>query len=165
MTMPAMLTMAAAALAAAQPGPPPPDLGWLAGYWLSCEDGREVSETWSDPRGGVMVGSSLTVGGGGRVAWEQMRIGPAPAGGLAFFARPSGQAAAEFALVRGGPGEAVFENPAHDFPQRVIYRRAGDVLTGRIEGRAGGREQAAQWRYRAAPLNARCATAAEGERG
>ena len=21
---------------------PRPDLGWMAGYWLSCEDGREV---------------------------------------------------------------------------------------------------------------------------
>jgi hypothetical protein len=23
-------------------------LAWMSGYWLSCDDGREVSETWSD---------------------------------------------------------------------------------------------------------------------
>ncbi|HYE87055.1 MAG TPA: DUF6265 family protein [Vicinamibacterales bacterium] len=68
----------------------------------------------------------------------------------------TGQPAAAFPLVRSGPGEAVFENPSHDFPQRVIYRREGDRLTGRIEGRSNGTEQAMEWHYRAAPLNAGC---------
>lgn len=49
-----------------------------------------------------------------------------------------GQSAASFPLVRLSGQEAVFENPQHDFPQRVIYRRDGDRLTGRIEGRIGG---------------------------
>lgn len=134
--------------------PPPPDLSWLAGYWLSCEDNREVSETWSDPRGGVMLGSSIAMDGG-KVSWEQTRIGPS-ASGTAFFAMPSGQAPAEFALVSIKAGEAVFENPAHDFPQRVIYRRDGDRLTGRIEGHSGGKPASAEWHYRTAPLNTRC---------
>ena len=143
-------------LGAAQPGPDPaqPDLDWLAGYWLSCEDGVEVSETWSDRRGGIMLGSSIT-SGDDSFGWEQIRI-EASAEGLSFHAQPRDQAAAVFRLVRGGPGEVVFENPGHDFPQRMIYRRDGDRLTGRIEGMAGGREQAMEWHYRAAPLNARC---------
>ncbi|MGQ0558709.1 MAG: DUF6265 family protein [Sphingosinicella sp.] len=147
------------ALVTVQAAANPPQ--WLAGYWLSCEAGREVSETWSDPRGGIMLGSSLTVSATGRLSWEQTRIGPASSGtGLAFFALPSGQAAAEFPLLRASPGEVVFENRAHDFPQRVIYRRAGEALLGRIEGTIGGRERSAEWHYRAAPLNARCERAA-----
>ena len=150
--------MIAALLLALQPAPAAaaaPDLGWLAGYWLSCADGRETSETWSDRRGGVMLGSSLTRRGE-RVGWEQMRIEESD-GRLAFVAQPQGAAAPTvFPLVRSGPGEAVFENPQHDFPQRVIYRRDGDSLTGRIEGRTARGESAAEWRYRAAPLNQRC---------
>lgn len=149
----AVVTAALVALQSPQPAPQP-DLDWLAGYWLSCEDGVEVSETWSDRRGGIMVGTSLTLGDDA-FGWEQTRI-EADEAGLTFHAQPRGQAAAAFRLVRSGPGEAVFENPDHDFPQRVIYRREGDRLTGRIEGQAGGREQAIEWHYRAASLNERC---------
>ena len=36
----------------------------------------------------------------------------------------------------------VFANPAHDFPQRVIYKVASDgSLLGRVEGRENGREK------------------------
>ena len=149
---------AIAALALAAPpalAPDAPDLSWLAGYWLSCGNGREVSETWSDPRGGILMGYAITTGAGGS-SWEQMRIEsgvPGP-GDTGFVAQPRGAAApVAFRLVRSRPREAVFENPAHDFPQRVIYRREGNRLTGRIEG-AGGRSM--EWRYRSAPLNARC---------
>lgn len=151
-----MNLLLAAALAGAQPAEPP-DLSWMAGYWLSCDDGREVSETWSDRRGNVMLGTSLTVGRNGNSSHEQAQIAFTPEAGVRFIAQPSGQPSAEFRLVRSGLGEAVFENPEHDFPQRVIYRREGDRLTGRIEGTAGGREQAVEWHYRAASLNERCA--------
>ena len=149
------LLMAVAA-ASAQPAPAPaqPDLDWLSGYWLTCDGGVEVSETWSQRRGGIMLGSSITFGDDS-FGWEQTRI-EASEDGLTFHALPRGQPPAEFRLIRGGPGEAVFENPAHDFPQRVIYRREGDRLTGRIEGVSGGQAQSMEWHYRAAPFNSRC---------
>lgn len=50
----------------------------------------------------------------------------------------------------------MFENLDHDFPQRVIYIRKGDNLTGRIEGIAEGKQRAAEWHYRLSPLNATC---------
>ena len=131
-----------------------PNLDWLAGYWLSCEDGVEVSETWSSRRGGIMLGSSITIGDDA-FGWEQTRI-EASEEGLVFHAQPRSQPPASFRLIRSGPMEVVFENPEHDFPQRVIYRRDGDRLTGRIEGQADDREQVMEWHYRFAPLNARC---------
>ena len=151
-----MSLLLAAALAVAQPAEVP-DLRWLAGYWLSCEDGREVSESWSDRRGDIMLGGMLTVRRDGRSGFEQARIAFSSGGQATFIAQPSGQSTAEFRLVRGGPAEAVFENPTHDFPQRVIYRREGERLIGRIEATSGGREQWMEWHYRAAPLNTRCA--------
>jgi hypothetical protein len=131
------------------------DLSWMAGYWLSCEGGREVSETWNDPRGGVMAGVTLTVGRLGRGAVEFTRIATVD-GRLAFLAQPNGVAATTFTLIESAPGRAVFENPDHDFPQRVVYSREGDMLTGRIEGLANGQPQSMTWTYTAASLNSRC---------
>lgn len=133
----------------------PPDLSWLAGYWLDCSNGREVSETWSDPRGGLIVGHNVTLRGG-RAGFEAAHIGPTPDGGLAYHAQPDGAPATPFVLIEHGPGRAVFSNPENDFPHRILYSRDGDVLTARIEGEIDGRARAVDWRFHRAELNARC---------
>ena len=38
-----------------------------------------------------------------------------------------------------------FENPTHDFPQRIIYFKKGDKLCARIEGKMQGKEAAEEW--------------------
>jgi len=131
-----------------------PDLSWMSGYWLSCADGEEVSETWSDPRGGLMVAHGVTLARG-RVSFEMLRVGPHE-GGLAYFAQPGGRAATIFLAIEVAPNRVVFANPKHDFPQRIIYARTGDVMTARIEGEINGRAEAMEWRYERAELNARC---------
>jgi hypothetical protein len=50
----------------------------------------------------------------------------------------------------------VFEDLAHDFPQRVIYERKGDRLAARIEGMMGGKLEAMDWGFSAAKLNEGC---------
>lgn len=134
---------------------PAPDLSWLAGYWLDCSGGREASETWSDPRLGLVVGHAVTVRNG-RSGFESAHIGPASDGGLAYFARPEGAPATPFRLIESGPQRVVFANPANDFPHRILYQREGDVLTARIEGADDDETRSAQWTFNKAELNARC---------
>lgn len=56
-----------------------------------------------------------------------------------YEAHPSGQAAAEFRGILVSDTALVFENPEHDFPQRIGYTRVGpDSLAGWIEGDSGG---------------------------
>jgi hypothetical protein len=147
---------AALALQAASPGQP--DLDWMAGYWLQCAPGREVAELWTTRRGGVMLGISVTVG---RQAFgfEQVRIETTHDGAtMQYVALPRGaQAETVFRMSRAGPREAVFDNSAHDYPQRIVYRREGDVLVARTEGANGADGQ--EWRYRRAALNERCPAA------
>ena len=143
------------AAALLQTAAPAPDLSWLAGYWLDCSDGREASETWSDPRAGLIVGHSVTVRKG-RSGFESARIAPLKDGGLAYFAQPDGAPATPFRLIDSGPQRAVFANPDNDFPHRIIYDRAGDVLTARIEGADDDENRSVQWRFNRAELNARC---------
>lgn len=135
-----------------------PDLGWMAGYWLSCDGGRQVAETWSPPRVNLMAGTSITVRNG-RVGWELSRIaptGPAADAPLAYFAMPEGQAPATFPVVESGPNRVVFEQPAHDFPKRVVYERDGDVLNARIEGEIDGQMRTIRWQFHKAEFNSNC---------
>lgn len=149
------------ALAAVLASPVTADaLSWMSGYWLSCDSGREVSETWSDPRGGMMLGSALTLENGQLTGFEASRISAADANGgnIAYFAGVDGAPPVVFPAVEANGRRVVFENPTHDFPQRVIYERVGDTLNARIEGRVGNQDQAMAWTYHKADLNTRCPT-------
>ena len=134
-----------------------PDLSWMAGYWLDCSGGREASETWSDPRAGLLVGHTVTVRNG-RSGFEFARIAPLQDGVLAYVAQPGGAAPTPFRLIESGPQRVVFANPANDFPHRILYQRAGDVLTARIEGADDDETRSAEWTFNKAQLNARCPT-------
>ena len=120
-------------------GPSVSDLDWLAGCWAS--DGQEAGsgENWMRPAGGMMLGVSRTVRAGKAIAFEFMRISESEDGGIAFIAAPAGQNATSFNLIALGDRAVAFENPAHDFPQRIIYRLVSATrLLARIEGTIDG---------------------------
>ena len=122
-------------------------LSWLAGCWTQPRTNGLVEEHWMTPRGGSMLGMSRTVVGGKMVEYEFLRI--AVVGGtLAYVAKPSGQAEATFPVKSIDDGAVVFENLAHDFPQRIIYRRTPDgAVTARIEGTVKGEARGRDFPY------------------
>lgn len=131
-------------------------LGWLAGCWAVVDGERGTGEVWMAPAGGTLVGVSRTVRDGRTVGWELMRIRETEAGGLELVAQPSRQEGGTFPLVRLGAHEAIFENPQHDFPQRILYRLGDDGvlrarIEGRIDGRIDGRELAVDFPMRRSP--------------
>jgi hypothetical protein len=114
-------------------------LDWLAGCWAN-EGGEPGSgEQWMPAAGGTLLGVSRTVRGGRTVEWEFVQIRETTDGRIDYVANPSGQEQAAFRLVSLEGTAAVFENPAHDFPQRILYRRDGDALRARIEGSLEGK--------------------------
>lgn len=158
--MAAMTLAMAAGIAGAAPAQdwqPQPDLSWLGGYWLECDGDREVAETWSERVGGIQIGYSITRGLQA-FSWELMRIearGDKPTD-LAFTAQPRGGEPTVFPLLSAGTHEVVFENKAHDFPQRITYRRDGNRLTGTISGTTDGKMDSMSWIYQAAAQNSHC---------
>ncbi len=123
-------------------------LEWLAGCWRLSRGGSVVDEQWLRPLGGVMLGSSRTVRGGKTVEYELMVL-RYTADGATYEAHPSGQAVATFTSRSAPTGaEIVFENPAHDFPQRVGYRRASaDSVVAWISGPAGSSTRTIEFPY------------------
>ena len=125
---------------------------WISGYWLSCENGRETAESWIGAGTGTLLGTNLSGGG-----FEFLRIAANEDGGLSYYSMPNGASPpTAFALTTNADQRAVFENLQHDFPQRIIYERDGDVLVARIEGTMDGRAESMQWRFERAEQDAHC---------
>jgi hypothetical protein len=53
-------------------------------------------------------------------AFEYLRIVERD-GGLVYIAQPGGKTPTEFVLTELTKTRAVFENPRHDYPKRVVY--------------------------------------------
>ena len=141
------------AAAAAQAGTPPrayriEDLAWMRGDWQTTQGATRSDEHWSGVAGGTLIGMSRTVAGDRTVFFEYLRI-EARGGEIYYVAHPQARTpGTDFRLVRLEGQEAVFENPAHDFPKRIVYRRNGDgTLTARVEGGGGEKEKAQEYRY------------------
>ncbi len=135
-----------------QAGPDVDRLSWLSGCWTQPRANGLVEEQWMAPRGGSMLGMSRTVIGGKTVEYQFLRIAVVDSV-LAYVAKPSGQAEAAFPMKSIDDGVVVFENLAHDFPQRIIYRRNADgSVTARIEGTVKGESRGRDFPY------TRCAT-------
>ena len=124
-------------------------LAWLAGTWSFERNGRVVTEQWMKPAGGTMLGMSHTVANGKTVEYEFIVIRADAAGDLCYVAKPSGQPEASFKLVRVTAREAVFENPAHDYPQQVSYTLQDDgTLLAAIDGARNGKARRVEFPYR-----------------
>lgn len=117
------------------------DLGaasWLGGCWEMRRGPSVTQEMWMAPSGGAMLGVSRNVVRDTVREWEHLMLGPTPSG-LAYVAKPARQAETAFAATQISDSLLVFENPQHDFPQRILYRRRGaDSVIARIEGPRGG---------------------------
>jgi hypothetical protein len=138
----------AAAAAGAQSGAQVDRLAWLSGCWSQPRANGGVEEHWMAPLGESMLGMSRTVVSGKTVEYEFLRIAVVN-GTLAYVAAPSGQTETAFPLKTLEDGVVVFENPSHDFPQRVIYRRNADAsVTARVEGTVDGKTRGQDFPYR-----------------
>lgn len=114
-------------------------LSWLGGCWNLQGTETGSGEQWMPLAGGSMLGVSRVIHQSRTVAFEFMRIAQDTDGSIAFYAQPSGKPPTRFAVNRINDREVVFENPGHDFPQRVSYRLASPTqLHASIEGTQGG---------------------------
>jgi len=111
------------------------DFAWLAGRWRIEQADRLVDEQWMAPAGGLMMGMARTVQSGKVREYEFTLLRQEPNGDIFYVASPSKQTETSFKLTSLRNGEAVFENPEHDVPKKVIYAQQPDgSLLASIEG-------------------------------
>jgi len=127
-------------------GDPLAPLAWLEGCWRGTAGPREFHEHWLPLRGSVMVGASQTAVQNKTTVYEFLRLEARP-DGVYYVVRPSGKDEFAFRLTEatldrseGRSDESfVFALPAHDFPQKITYRRASQgwlyaTLDGKVDG-------------------------------
>jgi len=139
----AILLLATAASLAQKPAQKSPtlaDLAWLTGCWEGREGEAIIEEVWSKPSGGTMLGFGRTVKDGKTTTFEFMQIRETN-GSLTYMPQPEGGTRVDFPLKDSFAGKMIFENPEHDFPQRVIYEPQGRLLLAAIEGTYKGKAE------------------------
>ena len=132
---------------ARQPKPTIDALVWMAGAWSGTARGIEMEEQWTLPKGNSMIGMHRDVGRGRTLGFEFLRI-EQEGDAIVYLSMPNGRSpATPFPLKEVSGTRVVFENPAHDFPQRIIYWKDGADLCARIEGTNNGKEGSQEWRW------------------
>ncbi|MCG8436167.1 MAG: DUF6265 family protein [Gammaproteobacteria bacterium] len=117
------------------------ELSFLSGCWQGELNGDNyVSEHYSNPSGGVILGLVKTVSGDKLDFFEFLRI-IQRGEQIIYVPYPKGKPGnVEFILVEIEPDKAVFENLDYDFPQRITYRLLADnnlltQIAGTVEGK------------------------------
>ena len=116
-----------------------PPLDWITGHWCADLGEEIVEEYWLPPHGGVALGLSRARTAQETTAFEFLRIADIE-GVRSYIAQPGGRAPTIFKQTAGGERWIRFENPDHDFPQRIEYRREGDALEAQIAGPGQNRQ-------------------------
>jgi hypothetical protein len=142
----ATIGLAGFAAVAMTPAPQVADLEWLKGSWVAEYADGWTEEQWTDARGGVMLGTNRSGKGAKATGFEYMRIAADDKGGVSFWGSPLGAPPVAFRLISLNAQKAVFENPAHDYPTRIVYRLEDGVLTGTVSGPEG--KNPLSWTFR-----------------
>ena len=125
---------------------PPPMPAFLAGCWeQKRDDGGWTEECWTDPRGGLMIGSGRDGKGDAVRHWEWMRIERNTDGSVTFFGSPKGAPAVGFKATQADGKSITFINASHDYPQRVRYVATESGLDAEVSLADGSKPE--RWTY------------------
>ncbi|HYP06881.1 MAG TPA: DUF6265 family protein [Bryobacteraceae bacterium] len=125
-------------------------LAFMAGCWA----GPGTYEMWMKPEAGSVMGMGRSVRNGKVVGTEYFSVSEQADGIVLNVQQRLAAKTTAFRVKEITATSVVFENPEHDFPQRVIYRLTGpDALLGRIEGLDKGKDRAIDYPMQRARCN------------
>ncbi len=113
------------------------DFSWLSGKWSGMQDETQFSEIWKSAEGNSMSGRGIAIANNDTVFSENIRL-EQRGDDLFYTVNVSGEDGVDFKFSGYKNDSAVFENPEHDFPQRIVYFHKGDELYACIDGKQEG---------------------------
>lgn len=110
---------------------------WLAGSWERATTRGMVNETWRTDDSGL-IGLAYMISGADTVLTERLWL-RTDGNDIYYNAHPKeNPEPTMFRLVDSDSLKSIFENPEHDFPTRIAYRRIPpDSLVATISGPMG----------------------------
>ena len=116
---------------------------WLIGEWGSTSKEGVLSETWKKLNDSTLACQTYFTVGKDTVFAESVVL--EQKGDSLFYVptikNQNGGKPVSFALTASSDQQMVFENPKHDFPQKIIYNKVTpDSLVAEISGMKNGKE-------------------------
>lgn len=115
---------------------------WLIGSWENKSGFGDLSENWTKVNDSTFQGTSYFIKGKDTLHSETVELIQK---GDALIYSPNvkgqnGDLPVAFKLTSATANTLVFENPAHDFPQKISYKMiTKDSIVAEISGKQGGK--------------------------
>lgn len=107
---------------------------WIVDSWVSQNENTTSYEHWEKINDSLYTGGSETIKNGDTVFAEKLKI-ELIEGSIYYIADVAhNPAPVKFILTEVNDNSAVFENPEHDFPQKITYMNEDGTLHAVIEG-------------------------------
>ena len=121
-------------------------LAFMAGCWQGPFGDQVNQEMWMRPAAGTMLGTARNVNGI-KTTFTEFALIHLDNGKLAMTVQLKlASEKTTFPMITLKPGEVVFENPQHDFPQRILYRSTGkNGLFAKVDGMMKGKQMAEEF--------------------
>lgn len=111
-------------------------LNWLEGNWIRTNNkpGRSGSEQWTRKSDQEWAGLGVNLRGADTAFVEKLRL--VVKDGTIFYVAdvPENKSLVYFRFTEISNDHFVCENPDHDFPKKIMYRREGKVLKATVSG-------------------------------
>lgn len=125
---------------------------WILGNWYMDTPRGQLIESWQKVSDTMLSGYSIMRAANGDTLFSEKIKIVQRGDTLWYIPLVSNQNNGEevpFKEISCNTSGMIFENPTHDFPQRIIYRHSSDsTLFARIEGMENGVEKASDFPYR-----------------
>ncbi|WP_296151419.1 DUF6265 family protein [uncultured Flavobacterium sp.] len=115
---------------------------WLIGRWENNSEEGNLSEFWTRENDSTFHGESYFVIGKDTVFGEKVELMQRGKDFIfeARVAKQNDEKPVPFKLTKSSKTEMVWENPAHDFPNKIVYQKVGkDSLVAEIFGTKDGK--------------------------
>jgi Domain of unknown function (DUF6265) len=110
------------------------NLDWLIGCWVYTDEMGDYTETWEKKGSNTYNGNAIQIKGKDTTFAESMKLDS-----IQLVVKMIGQnedKAVAFPIKNSTDSSVIFENLAHDFPQRIVYSKPNkDSITAYIEGK------------------------------
>lgn len=117
------------------------NVDWLVGEWkLTLKNNKTFIESWVKSGDSLYVGESKMVAADSSITPKETIRLQLNADGWHYQPTAFGQndnQEVDFKVIFISGSEFIAENPSHDFPQRIQYRRIVDRLYASVEGKNG----------------------------
>lgn len=126
----------------------------LTGLWQTHNSEADIYEEWIKVSDSAMQGKSYVMNESDTIINERIEVKKI---GNDFYYIPTVTAQnndqpVQFKMINNSDTLLVFDNPGHDFPQRIMYRFHGkDSIVARVQGVVKGELQFEEFYFRRVP--------------